>query len=147
MGNICHKHFGRIYFTKHELLFLAKQSITSDSETLLQYEENYEPKPPEAECDLQHHGIHDKRVCKPDAQEMKTDMTKKREGKLTLTPSGFLFSRLLAAVEKKKVHGNQWTAGIAKCTHACTRIYYQPKSGPAGNKSRREKCKSSQEIK
>lgn len=48
-------------------------------------------------------------------------MKSEKEAELTLTPSGFLFSRLLAAVEKKIMQGNQWPAGISAC--ACTHTH------------------------
>ena len=45
-------------------------------------------------------------------------MKTESEGELTLTPSGFLFSRLLATVETKiTMPGNQWPAGVNKHTH------------------------------
>lgn len=73
---------------------------------------------------------------------------------LTLTPSGFLFSRLLAAVETKiTMGGNQMPAGTNNYTGTCTgSIQGRPitsrlRVGPTRIGSRREKCKYSRETK
>lgn len=88
-------------------------------------------------------------------------MKSEREEELTLTPSGFLFSRLLAAVEKEKkmtARGklvDSWnynTKQISRNAHTCTvpkaeQLGATLKWAPARTERREEKCKSIQEIK
>lgn len=56
-------------------------------------------------------------------EKQKWSVKSKKEAQLTLTPSGFLFSRLLAAVEKKVTHRNQWPAGISVSASAHTHYH------------------------